>query len=231
MSRSLNEVERRVLGVLLEKALAQPQYYPMTVNAIVQACNQKSNRDPIMTVDEDAVWNTLEVLRAAEIVTRLLPGGASRVERFKHAAQEQFGWEKPQRAIMTELLLRGPQTTGELRTRCTRMYPFENTESVQAVLDSLSAGDEPWVAPLPRTAGRSAVRYAHRLYTDGEWARIAQSETATPAAAQAAPTAVGAPAASDRLGQLEQEVANLRAAIDALEQRLGALEERRAASS
>jgi hypothetical protein len=168
----LSDVQRRVLGVLIEKALYQPQYYPMTVNAIVSGCNQKSNRDPEMSLDEDAVWNTLEVLRAAGLVSRVLPGGASRVERWRHEIKEALGWEKPQRAIMAELLLRGPQTIGELRGRAHRLYAFENAEAVAAVVEALAAGERPFVAPLPRAPGQSVIRYAHQFYSEAEWRRL-----------------------------------------------------------
>lgn len=118
MQESLKPVERRVLGVLLEKSLAQPSYYPMTLNAVVNACNQKSNRDPTMNLNEDAVWDALDALRERGLVARMLAGMSGRVDRFKHEAKTHFGWEKPQRAVMAELLLRGPQTVGELRSRC-----------------------------------------------------------------------------------------------------------------
>jgi len=198
MSETLTEIERRVLGVLIEKSLAQPQYYPMTLNAIVAAGNQKSNRDPVMTLDEDTVWDTLEVLQAAGLVTRMLAGGASRVDRFKHDVKIRLGWEKPQWAVMAELLLRGPQTVGELRSRCSRMYTFENTDAVAAVLDGLSREDPPRVATLPRAAGQSAVRHAHRLYPPEEWATVArvpdEHPSAAPATTSATPTVASAPA-------------------------------------
>lgn len=217
MSLTMNEIERRVFGVLLEKALAQPQYYPMTLNAIVAACNQKNNREPVMELDEDAVWNTLEVLRAGGLVSRLLPGGASRVERYKHEAKERFGWEKPQRAVLAELLLRGPQTVGELRTRCGRMYPFENTESVAAVLEGLAQGETPIVAQLPRTPGQSAVRFAHRLYSDAEWSALL-------AGASAAAPATSAPPAPAERDALQSERDALRAELAELARRVTALE-------
>ncbi|MEW6250665.1 MAG: YceH family protein [Planctomycetota bacterium] len=187
MSHTLNAIERRVLGVLIEKALANPQYYPMSVNATVAGCNQKNNRDPVLELDEEAVWNALERLRAAGLVTRLLPGGASRVERYKHEVKELLGWEKPARAVMAELLLRGPQTTGELRTRCARMYPFDSPDAVAAVLDTLAQATPPWVATLPRAPGQSAVRYAHRLYEPDEWRQLGGAvsrEATTPSAPQ-----------------------------------------------
>ena len=235
MAESLNKVERRVFGVLLEKALAQPQYYPMTVNAIVTGCNQKSNRDPVMQLDEDAVWNTLEVLRAGGLVTRLLPGGASRVERFRHETKEIFAWEKPQRAVMAELLLRGPQTVGELRAHCTRMFPFENTEAVEAVLENLGQEDPPRVAALPRTPGRSAVRYAHRLCSLEEWEQIAggamdvaateaESEDWVEPARETEMPGVIVESLRDELADVQEEMAELHEAVTELRRRLEALE-------
>jgi uncharacterized protein YceH (UPF0502 family) len=222
MAETLNEIERRILGALLEKALAQPQYYPMTLNAITAACNQKSNRDPLMDLDEEAVWNTLEVLRAGGLVARLLPGGTSRVERFKHTAKEFFGWEKPQRAVMAELLLRGPQTVGALRGHCVRLYPFESTASVSAVLESLSQAAPPRVAALPRTPGQAAVRYAHLLYPPEEWAQLSPTP-GSPAGQTASPSR---PAASDELEDLRAAVRDLRAEVAELRTTLADLQER-----
>jgi hypothetical protein len=225
MPLTLNAVERRVLGVLLEKALAQPQYYPMTVNAIVAACNQKSNREPILELDEDTVWNTLEVLRAGGLISRLLPGGASRVERFKHEVKERLGWEKPQRAVLAELLLRGPQTLGELRGHAARMYPFETPEAVSVVVDGLAQCEPPMVATLPRPPGRAAVRYAHRLYLSNEWEALQQSAVHVPATAAPLADGEAAPAAGLRaeVDELRAEVGLLREAVGELTRRLDEL--------
>lgn len=231
MSETLNAQERRVLGVLLEKSLTHPQYYPMSVNAIMSACNQKSNRDPIMEFDEETVWNTLERLRVVGLVTRLMPGGASRVDRFKHEVKPLLGWEKPQWAVMAELLLRGPQTLGELRGRCARMYPFENGEAVAAVLEGLEQASPQRVAPLPRAPGQAAARYAHRLYEEDEWARLsaapaggAPSRVATSldSASSAAETAsLGA-----ELAQLRGDVENLHGQIAGMSEQLQDLRRR-----
>ena len=118
MDNTLNSVERRVLGVLIEKSLTQPDNYPISLNAVTMGCNQKSNRDPIMELDEDTVWQTLEELRSHGAVSRILAAPGTRVERFKHEIKEFLGWGPRQQAIMTELMLRGPQTVGELRGRC-----------------------------------------------------------------------------------------------------------------
>jgi hypothetical protein len=220
MPEALNDIERRVVGVLLEKALAQPQYYPMTLNAIVAACNQKSNRDPLMDLDEDAVWATLEALRTRGIVSRLMPGASARVERFRHEVKDVFGWEKPQRAIMAELLLRGPQTIGELRGRCARMYPFESTDMVNGALDALMSCDPPMVATLPRVPGQSAVRYAHRLYPDTEWAALNRGPSVTSSAAPASgPERADAPGLEREVGRLHELVEDLRRRVERLEQK------------
>ena len=228
MAETLNEIERRIIGVLLEKSLAQPQYYPMTINAIVTACNQKSNRDPMMTLDEDVVWDTLERLRVVGLVTRLMPGGASRVDRFKHEVKTLLGWEKPQWAVMAELLLRGPQTVGELRTRCRRLFEFDSPDQIPEILDNFAREEPPRVEVLPRGAGQSAVRYAHRLYPPEEWEKLSQVP------AGAAPVAASTPAPAKVQGDLEAllgemreiqaDVAGLREQLDELRARVENLE-------
>ncbi|MGE0479484.1 MAG: YceH family protein [Phycisphaerae bacterium] len=168
MSVTLEPIERRVFGVLIEKALAQPSYYPMTINAIVTACNQKNNRDPAMELDEEAVWDTIEGLRKRGLVSRVLAGGGARVDRFKHEVRDVFAWDRLQQAVMAELLLRGPQTAGELRTRTERMGPFDAGRSVADVVDGFCTASPPLMVALPRQPGQSAVRYAHCLYPSGE---------------------------------------------------------------
>ncbi len=224
MSEMLNDIERRVIGVLLEKSLAQPQYYPMTLNAVVAACNQKSNRDPVMDLDEEAVWATLEALRTRGYVARVMPGTSGRVERFKHDVLQNLGWEKPQWAILAELLLRGPQTVGELRTHCARLYPFDSTEMVTVVLESLQERELPLVSMLPRGAGQSAVRYAHQLYPKDECERLVPAgTTAVPDDRPlAALTTVSTSRArdDDELERLREDVAELRREVVNLRQRV-----------
>ncbi|MFH1746847.1 MAG: YceH family protein [Planctomycetota bacterium] len=230
MQLALNELERRVLGVLLEKSLAQPSYYPMTLNAIVAACNQKSNRDPVMRLDEDRVWNTLDALRERGLVARIMAGMSGRVDRFKHEVKDRLGWDKPRRAVMAELLLRGPQTVGELRTRGSRMYPFENVDSVNAVLESLSQLDPPAVRQLPRMPGKAAIRYAHELYLAGEQAWASATETAAlPDNTYDSTPVAGLPTSTQVIQQVDQlhgEVAELRQVLTELAQRITALENR-----
>lgn len=246
MNLILNELERRVMGVLIEKQLTTGDY-PMTLNSLTTACNQKSNRDPMMDLDEDAVWNTIEALRERGLASRVLPGGSSRVERYKHEIDTKLQWPKPQKAVLCELLLRGPQTLNELRTRASRMYAFENLDAVTAVLDALAQQSPPLVATLPRQAGQSAVRFTHLLYPPGEKPPTApRPESAGdtgyspppatyPAPGAPAPSAA-APARSiasadvavlqeqleamqSELAELHEEVAGLRRRLDSLEGR------------
>ncbi len=224
METKLNPIERRVLGVLMEKALTQPDYYPMTVNAIVIACNQKSNRDPVMDLDELAVLDTLENFKRRGLVAQVLPAPGARVDRYKHLAENCWGWSARQRAIMTELLLRGPQTVGELRTHASRMIDFENLEIVNNVLETLMTGEPAWVAAMPREPGRSAIRYTHLLYPEDEQIPTAVATTITyPVTGGPSQSASIAP---ERLETLERQVADLREALTELTNRLDRLEGR-----
>ncbi len=244
VEQALNEVERRVLGVLIEKALSQPDYYPMTLNAVVTACSQRSNRDPVMNVDEDAVLGALEALRRRGLVTIVLPAPGARTNRYKHTAEAHFGWGKRQQAIMAELLLRGPQTPGELRSRCSRMFTLESLEAVSIALGSLSGGesDPPVVTAMPREPGRSTIRYRHLLYPAGEAPAAAAPATVRLQAAPstgASPSAAavsGAPSETDvealrsEINDLNAEVADLHEELADLRRRLDLLENRHSTS-
>lgn len=211
-------MERRVLGSLMEKALSQPDYYPMTVGALVAACNQKSNRDPVMQLEEDDVDATLKGLRQHRLVTEVLPAPGARAIRYKHEAGGTFAWSKREQAIMTELLLRGPQTIGELKTRCARLFPFESTEDVAMTVDAMSTNETPWVRAMARQPGQSTVRYTHLLYPPEE------APATTPSAPQPAPRMASAPAVAATSPGLSDEIASLREAVARLEQRVAALE-------
>lgn len=229
MEWSKDDIERRVLGVLIEKSLAQPDYYPMTLNAIVVACNQKQNRDPVMQLDDTSVYHALEALRLRGVVTVQLPGPGARTKRYKHEADAYFRWQKRERAVMAELLLRGPQTVGELRSRCNRMAPFENTEIVTNVLGCLADYDPPCVAALPREPGRSAVRYRQLVYDEPGHPVTAGAGEQTPApsvAASVAPLAPpeGAQAVRTEIENLQAEVIELQDAVADLRRRLELIE-------
>lgn len=232
MNLRLNEVERRVLGVLIEKSMTQADYYPMTLNSIVTASNQKSNRDPMMDLDDSAVWSALDTLREMGLVARILPPPGSRADKFKHDAAGALGWQSAHRAIMTELLLRGPQTVGELRTRCARMHSFSADEDVPDVLARLQEWDPPQVVVLARQPGQSAARYTHCLAAetdDGVYAPAGGADGAEAAVRPAPPAdsvAVASAPSSGELEALQEEIGELHETIRELESRVAALERR-----
>lgn len=222
MDHTLDEIERRVLGVLMEKEMAQPEYYPMTLNAVTAACNQKHNRDPVMTLDEVGVEAALAELQKRGLVTLMYPAQSSRVKRFRHEAQKVYNWQKPERAIMTELLLRGPQTLGELNSHCARFIHFADLEAISALLDSLAKLDPPLAMMMPREPGKSANRYRHTFYSDADPGAPgpAGSETGpamTSQAGDSSPLKV-------ELEQLRAEVCSLRQELSATQDRLRRIE-------
>src|ERR1700722_5438892 len=161
----LTEVETRVLGSLVEKEPTTPDYYPLSLNALVNACNQKSNRDPAMNLNEDAVRQALRSLEK-EGLAGPADGMDNRVAKFEHRFQEAFNFDRREIAILCELLLRGPQTPGELRSRAERMYPFDDLGQVQSTLQRLAQREPPVVKMLPRQPGTKEARYAHLLSGD-----------------------------------------------------------------
>jgi hypothetical protein len=201
----LNAVEVRVLGALVEKDATTPDYYPLSLNALVNACNQKSNRDPVMTLDESTVRDSLESLHDKGLAGPA--GGAdSRVTKYEHRAYDALKLGRREVAVICELLLRGAQTPGELRGRAERMHPFEGIEDVLSTLQRLMQREPPLVAMLPRQPGTKESRYTHLM--SGE---------------VAAATEVQAPMRSvsgDRVGELEIEVAELRKEVHELKQQL-----------
>lgn len=158
----LNEIEARVLGSLIEKEITTPDYYPLSLNALVNACNQKSNREPVMSVDEAAVR---EALHGLELQGLAGQGGGfeSRVAKFEHRMGEVLNLTRGETAVLCELLLRGPQTPGELRSRSERMFSFAELSDVQGTLDRMAHREPPLVALLPRQPGRKEARYMHLL--------------------------------------------------------------------
>ncbi len=219
MDLNLNEFECRLLGVLMEKELSQPDYYPMTLNAAVAACNQKQNRDPVMSLDEVATEAGLASLQAKDLVTMIFPGSGSRVRRYRHEAEKALGWQKPDRAVMAELLLRGPQTVGELRTRCQRFVQFADLEAVSQTLDRLSKLDPPMARALPRQPGQTVIRHQQLI---GE---ADDSQPQPPAEVSPAPTP--APP-QERTADGRTEVEDLRRQLEDVKRRLSLLEQRRA---
>ena len=162
---TLTKDECRVLGVLVEKALTTPAQYPLTLNAVTVGCNQKNNRDPVTNFDEERVFDAIDKLRQRGLVRELMLSG-SRVSKFRHMAREVMEVTTAELVVLTELMLRGPQTLGELRGRASRMHPIESLEEVQATVEGLMNRPEPMVRELPAAPGTRAKRYVQLLCPD-----------------------------------------------------------------
>jgi uncharacterized protein len=197
----LSEAEVRVLGSLAEKQVTTPDYYPLTMNALVHACNQISNRDPVVQYDERQVSEAVDSLRLRNMVY-IFYGAESRVPKYKHMMREVFTLSPPELAALCVLMLRGPQTVGEVRGRTGRMYEFADLREAEAALEGLAQRDEPLVTKLPRQAGRKEARYAHLLS-----GQPAVEEEPEGQAASAAPRARAGE--SERVARLEAEVERL----------------------
>jgi uncharacterized protein len=211
----LNEVECRVLGSLIEKEITTPEYYPLSLNALVNACNQKSNRDPAMNLDEAAVRQALHSLDGQSLV-RSVSASDSRVTKYEHRLQEAFNFYRHEIAILCVLLLRGPQTPGELRTRTERMHSFDDLSAVQSSLLHLMKREPPLVKVLPRQPGTKESRYAHLLSGDVE------SFDVKPMAEASAATVS---ADGERIAHLQEEIALLHKEIADLKQQFAQFRE------
>jgi len=210
MDITLTENEVRVLGALIEKDITTPEYYPLSLNALVNACNQKSNRDPVMQLDEDAVRDAVEGLQQDRLAGPA--GGAdSRVTKYEHRLQELFNFTRPEIAVLCVLLLRGPQTPGELRARGERMHRFEALEDVQSALQKLMQREPPLAKVLARQPGTKESRYAHLMAGD-------VGETMGPAQVGAA--AERGSAEGERIARLEEQVAELRREVGGVKDQL-----------
>ena len=206
--RPLDPIEVRVLGVLAEKSLATPDYYPLSLAALVTGCNQKTNREPVMELSErDAAQAVAGLIRMGLAGTS--GGAGSRVEKYRHALAEKLGLDESRQAALAVLLLRGAQTAGEVRQRSGRLYAFSSVEEAEGTLDSLEERDEPLARRLPVQPGRSAARYAPLLSGEPEPDPHEAAAPAVPAAMQQAQ------ATEDRITALEGELAELKAAFEA----------------
>ena len=206
MKMNLTELEIRVLGCLMEKELTTPESYPLSLNGLVNACNQKSNRDPVMSLTEADILRGLEGLGLRGFARLTATGG--RVAKYCHSVGDKLGLAPPARALLAELMLRGHQTAGELRNRSERMIEFADFAAVDSVLLELQQYGPPLVKKLPRQAGRKEQRYAQLLAgmpdLPEEEPPVEEKQVA------------GRPAANDRLMQLEEGVGVLRGEITAL---------------
>ena len=216
MNVKLNEVEARVLGALIEKEISTPDYYPLSLNALVNACNQKNNREPVMTLDESSLRTALYNLQVKGLAGPA-SGADSRVTKYEHRIQEVFNFTRAETAIIDVLLLRGPQTPGELRGRSERMYRFEELSDVQATLQRLIERGPPLVKILPRQPGTKESRYTHLLGGDVEGGG-APAESSEPVARGGID--------DERVARLESEVAELKKEIAELKTQVEALRQR-----
>lgn len=210
--------ECRVLGVLIEKAMTTPAQYPLSLNGITTGCNQKNNRDPIVNLSEDDAFDALDGLKQKGLARQVTLTG-SRVDKYRHVAKEALDIGTNELVILAELLLRGPQTVGELRGRASRMHSLESTEVVDQALRYMRERDEPLVRTLPPLPGTRAQRYMQLLCP--ELHEIPEGPALPTVASQAAPH-VGASAVGDRVERLEQDVRELRAALQRLADAIGA---------
>ncbi len=203
----LDERELRILGCLIEKELTTPEYYPLSLNSLTNACNQKSNRNPVISYDEAVVEQGLDRLQSKGLVRKTLTAG-SRVVKYLHTILDKLDLSKQEMAVLCELMLRGRQTAGELRSRADRMSPFETLDKMEETLQGLTDHDPALVILLPREPGRKERRYQHLFSEDGNTGAAAQDQPVEPAAAQVS--------ADERINSLEEEMAKLRNEIEEL---------------
>ena len=210
----LTEIETRVLGALIEKDITTPDYYPLSLNALVNACNQKNNREPVMTLAEETVRTALAMLQEKRLAGPA-SGADSRVTKYEHRLQEVFNFDRREIAVVCVLLLRGPQTPGELRGRTERMYHFEALDDVISTLDRLAQREPPLAQVLPRQPGTKESRYTHLFAGEPSIPDLpvsTVSDFSTPSASSAI----------DRVARLEVEVADLRRELSDVQQQLAA---------
>jgi len=206
---NLTPVQARIVGCLIEKEMATPDNYPLTMNGLLAACNQTSNRNPVTRLEEPTVANALENLRALNVV-RIVYSRSNRADKFRHVLDEILALEPGHMALLSVLMLRGPQTASELRTRTERLHPFDDVAEVEETLRLLSGRGEPLVARLERQPGQKENRWAHLLGGDLTEALAGDDDGGRPVAATTTPRA-------DRLAALELAVEDLRADLERLQ--------------
>jgi uncharacterized protein YceH (UPF0502 family) len=209
LPRVLDPVEVRVLGCLMEKQLSTPEYYPLTLNALLAACNQKSNREPVLELGEDAVQRALDRLQEEKLVWKVMGG---RAVRYDHNLDHVWHLDRPQKAVLTLLFLRGPQTAGELRGRSDRLNGFDSVSAVEQTLEAMAAHSEPLVRRMPRRPGQKEERWAHTV--GGAVVEAPEPETVGTTSASGEPLSL-------RVHRLEQQLAALEGEFRALKEKLG----------
>jgi len=212
----LTTPEARVLGALVEKEVTTPDYYPLTMNALINACNQRSNREPVTNLDEDDVRQALHGLENKQLAGRARSADG-RVTKYEHWLGEAFNFSRAETALLCVLLLRGPQTPGELRSRTERMHPFEEISDVIAGLQKLMDREPPLAAVLPRQPGTKESRYAHLLSGAVESIPVAATVQ------YAIESAAGTDEQTNRIAQLESTVAELQRELAGLKEKINSL--------
>jgi uncharacterized protein len=202
----LNDSEVRILACLIEKELTTPEYYPLSLNSLTNACNQKSNRNPVVSYDETDVTQGLGSLQEKGLVRKSLTSG-DRVSKYLHAVLERFDLSRQEMAILCELMLRGPQTVGEIRSHTERMSAFESLEEIENTIQGLAEHDPSLTLKMPRETGRKECRYMH-LFSGG--LETLHDFTAEPAAIQLSP--------QEKIRKLEEEIVSLRSELEGLKQ-------------
>src|SRR5947208_10132646 len=210
MPTILTDIEVRVLGSLIEKQITTPEYYPLTLNALTLACNQKNNRSPVTAFTENQVEEALNSLREKNLAY-VFHGSTSRVPKFKHVAPEVLHLTPPEMAVMCVLMLSGPQTVGEIRTRCSRLYDFSGLEEVDETLHALSTKDtDPMVVKLPRQQGQKDARFAHLLSGGVNVEQLTEEQTSGRVTRRSSD--------SERIEKLETQVETLTSEVESLRQ-------------
>ena len=210
MNLILNEVETRILGSLVEKQITLPDYYPLSLNALMNACNQKSSRNPVVAYDEQTIQRGLDSLREKGVVW-VFKGADSRVLKYGHVFEKAYEWNEREAAVLCVLMLRGAQTPGEIRSRSMPLYPFDTLEEVEATIQGLIERDtRPLVVKLPRQVGTKESRYMHLIAGDVQ----VEYQEAPP---REAPPARGR-ADEERVARLEEQLAALRQEFSELRQ-------------
>jgi uncharacterized protein len=210
VNATLNEYELRALGAMVEKHIATPDYYPMTLNALVNACNQKNHRDPVVSYDETIVAKALDGLRGKNLAY-VFHGSEARAPKYGHLFPKAFDLSEAETPLMCVLILRGPQTSGELRSRTQHLRSFGSLAEVETLLQGLSLREEPLIVKLPRQLGSRESRFAHLL---GGPVEMEQSEVPW----RPAPSVLQRQSENDKIARLEEEIASLRMELSDLKQ-------------
>jgi len=217
----LSSVEARVIGSLAEKQLTTPQQYPLTINALVLACNQSSNRDPVVAYDEGTVEGALSSLREAGLLRLVHPSHGRSAIRYRQVLDEHFGLDPRSLSILSVLLLRGPQTTGELRARTERMAEFDGIEGIEKELGRLADGDDPLVSRQPRRPGQKEDRWAETLSGTAYEPSVAAEVTSVPERVHQSPRSDEIASLRADLETLQEEVSRIGATVAELRTALG----------